>query len=53
MADKIFDWYNQTTEPKPKITEQVLIDKYLEIVAQDPEPPYRPTLDDKLNEVFN
>ena len=49
ILNEIQQWYD-TTEPKPKMTKEVIINKYLEIVANAPPPE---TIDDKLNRVFN
>lgn len=49
ILNKIQQWYD-TTEPKPEMTKEVIIDKYKEIINN---PPPQPTLDERLDGLFN
>lgn len=49
IANEIFGWY-KITDPQPKITEQVIIGKYKEIINNVPP---EPTIDEKLDALFN
>lgn len=49
IINKIQQWYD-TTEPKPEMTKEVIIDKYKEIINS---PPPQSKLDERLDLLFN
>jgi len=49
IANEVFGWY-ESTDPQPKITQQVIIDKYKEIINNAPP---EPTVDETLGALFN